>query len=48
MLLAAIGFSCMGGAAKQLGGSFNAGQLVFWRNAIGLIENPHFDPAATR
>lgn len=37
MLLAAIGFSCMGGAAKLLKGSFNAGQLVFWRNAIGLI-----------
>ncbi len=37
MLLAAIGFSCMGGAAKLLKGSFNAGQLVFWRNAIGLL-----------
>ena len=37
MLLAAVGFSCMGGAAKLLKGSFNAGQLVFWRNAIGLI-----------
>ena len=37
MLLAALGFSCMGGAAKLLKGSFNAGQLVFWRNAIGLI-----------
>lgn len=37
MLLAALGFSLMGGAAKLLKGSFNAGQLVFWRNAIGLI-----------
>jgi len=37
MLLAALGFSIMGGAAKSLKGSFNAGQLVFWRNAIGLV-----------
>jgi len=37
MLLAALGFSIMGGAAKSLKGSFNAGQLVFYRNAIGLI-----------
>lgn len=37
MLLAALGFSLMGGAAKLLKGSFGAGQLVFWRNAIGLI-----------
>jgi drug/metabolite transporter (DMT)-like permease len=37
MLLAALGFSCMGGAAKLLKGSFGAGQLVFWRNAIGLM-----------
>ena len=37
MLLAALGFSIMGGAAKLLKGSFNAGQLVFYRNAIGLI-----------
>lgn len=37
MLLAALGFSLMGGAAKILKGSFGAGQLVFWRNAIGLI-----------
>lgn len=37
MLLAALGFSLMGGAAKLLKGSFNAGQLVFWRNAIGLV-----------
>jgi drug/metabolite transporter (DMT)-like permease len=36
MLLAALGFSVMGGAAKLLKGSFGAGQLVFWRNAIGL------------
>ena len=37
MLLAALGFSIMGGAAKALKGSFNAGQLVFYRNMIGLI-----------
>src|SRR5688572_15063179 len=37
MLLAALGFSVMGGAAKMLKGSFGAGQLVFWRNAVGLI-----------
>lgn len=37
MLLAALGFSLMGGAAKLLKTSFGAGQLVFWRNAIGLI-----------
>jgi drug/metabolite transporter (DMT)-like permease len=37
MLLAALGFSLMGGAAKILKGSFGAGQLVFWRNTIGLI-----------
>lgn len=37
MVLAALGFSMMGGAAKLLKGSFGAGQLVFWRNAIGLI-----------
>lgn len=37
MLLAALGFSIMGGAAKALKGSFNAGQLVFWRNIVGLI-----------
>jgi len=37
MLLAALGFSVMGGAAKKLNGSFGAGQLVFWRNAVGLI-----------
>ena len=37
MLLAALGFSIMGGAAKALKGSFNAGQLVFYRNAVGLL-----------
>lgn len=37
MLLAALGFSLMGGAAKMLKGSFGAGQLVFWRNAVGLL-----------
>ena len=37
MLLAALGFSTMGAAAKLLKGSFNAGQLVFYRNAIGLL-----------
>jgi len=37
MLLAALGFSIMGGAAKALKGSFGAGQLVFYRNAIGLV-----------
>ncbi len=37
MLLAALGFSLMGGAAKLLKGSFGAGQLVFWRNAVGAL-----------
>ena len=37
MLLAALNFSLMGAAAKLLKGSLNAGQLVFWRNAIGLV-----------
>jgi drug/metabolite transporter (DMT)-like permease len=37
MLLAALGFSIMGGAAKSLKGSFSAGQLVFFRNLVGLI-----------
>jgi len=37
MLLAALGFSLMGGAAKLLKGSFGAGQLVLWRNLVGLI-----------
>src|SRR5258706_628824 len=36
MLLAALGFSIMGGAAKSLKGSFSAGQLVFFRNFVGL------------
>ena len=37
MLFAALGFSLMGGAAKLLKVSFNAGQLVFFRNAVGLL-----------
>jgi drug/metabolite transporter (DMT)-like permease len=37
MLLAALGFSVMGGAAKALKENFNAGQLVFWRNIVGLL-----------
>jgi drug/metabolite transporter (DMT)-like permease len=37
MLLAALGFSVMGGAAKSLKGTFSAGQLVFFRNLVGLI-----------
>ncbi len=37
MLLAALGFSLMGGSAKALKESFTAGQLVFYRNAVGLI-----------
>jgi drug/metabolite transporter (DMT)-like permease len=37
MLLAALGFATMGGFAKLLKGSFNAGQLVFYRNAVGLM-----------
>jgi drug/metabolite transporter (DMT)-like permease len=37
MLLAAMGFSMMGGAAKALKDSFNAGQLVFYRNAVGMV-----------
>jgi len=37
MLLAALGFSLMGGAAKLLKDAFNAGQLVFFRNAVGLV-----------
>ena len=36
MLLAALGFSIMGGSAKLLKGSLNAGQLVFFRNIVGL------------
>lgn len=37
MLLAALGFATMGGCAKLLKGSMNAGQLVFFRNAVGLF-----------
>ena len=37
MLLAALGFSLMGGSAKLLKGSFNTGQLVFFRNLVGAI-----------
>ena len=37
MLMAALGFSLMGGAAKALKESFTAGQLVFYRNAVGLV-----------
>lgn len=37
MLIAALGFSIMGGAAKALKESFGAGQLVFFRNTVGLI-----------
>src|ERR1044071_3116185 len=37
MILAALGFSAMGGAAKALKENFTAGQLVFYRNLIGLI-----------
>jgi drug/metabolite transporter (DMT)-like permease len=37
MLLASLCFATMGGAAKSLKQNFNAGQLVFYRNAIGLL-----------
>jgi len=37
MLMAALCFSLMGGAAKALKESFNTGQLVFFRNAVGLV-----------
>lgn len=37
MLLAALGFSVMGAAAKVIREQFNAGQLVFWRNLIGAV-----------
>ena len=37
MLLAAFCFSSMGAAAKMLKGSFTAGQLVFYRNIVGLL-----------
>lgn len=37
MLIAALGFSLMGGFAKLLKPSFNAPQLVFYRNLTGLV-----------
>lgn len=37
MLLAALGFSAMSGFAKVLKPSFNAPQLVFYRNLVGLL-----------
>ena len=37
MLLAALGFSIMGGFAKELKTSFNAPQLVFYRNLVGVL-----------
>jgi drug/metabolite transporter (DMT)-like permease len=37
MLLASLGFATMAGAAKILKGSFNAGQLVFYRNLVGVL-----------
>jgi drug/metabolite transporter (DMT)-like permease len=37
MLIAATCFSFMGASSKLLKGSFNAGQLVFYRNAIGFL-----------
>jgi len=37
MLLAALCFSSMGGAAKALKENFTAGQLVLYRNLIGLM-----------
>ncbi len=37
MLMAALCFSLMGGAAKALKESFTAGQLVFYRNAVGML-----------
>ena len=37
MLLAALGFSLMGGSVKALKENFTAGQLVFYRNAVGLL-----------
>ena len=36
MLMAALCFSMMGGAAKALKEVFSAGQLVLYRNAIGM------------
>jgi len=37
MLIAALGFSMMGGFARLLKPSFNAPQLVFYRNFFGLM-----------
>lgn len=37
MLIAALGFSIMGGFAKVLKPSFNTPQLVFYRNLAGLL-----------
>lgn len=37
LILAALGFSIMGAAAKMLKGELNAGQLTFYRNVVGLI-----------
>lgn len=37
MILASLCFASMGGAAKALKQSFSAGQLVFYRNTIGLL-----------
>jgi drug/metabolite transporter (DMT)-like permease len=37
MLMAALCFSLMGGSAKALKEVFSAGQLVLYRNAIGMI-----------
>ena len=37
MLLAALGFSTMGAAAKLLKDGFTDGQLVFYRNLVGLV-----------
>ena len=47
MLLAALGFSVMGAAAKVIREEFNAGQLVFWRNLVGaavLVPGLFFKP----
>jgi drug/metabolite transporter (DMT)-like permease len=37
MLMAALCFSLMGGAAKALKEVFSAGQLVLYRNAVGML-----------
>jgi drug/metabolite transporter (DMT)-like permease len=37
MLIAAAGFSIMGGFAKNLKGSFHTQELVFYRNITGLV-----------